>query len=261
MTDADLESLDRRLRAVERTLTDEPVTSDALDHGDSASDLEERIADLESEVADLQAAVQALRGYVGNVRSVNRSVERRAERALAAVEDLDADAIGRQRTRTRADTASKAYGGESEAHDGDVDGRREDPSNARRPGATRTTGRDDGSRVAGDAPTHGDDGPGTVDTPADGVSGSGDVGIGRNNERTDGDEGTPSLDLPPGRGRAAETGTAVGGRSLDVDDPVDHEESPFDEGPESDGDGALRSEHADDGTASAGLLERVRNVL
>jgi hypothetical protein len=44
---------------------------------------------VEKRVAELEAATQALRGYVGNVRSVNERVEERADAALARAEELD----------------------------------------------------------------------------------------------------------------------------------------------------------------------------
>lgn len=89
----DEEALNRRLRAVERSLTDGDHEVDALQN---ASDLIERVDSLESQLADaanrieeLEATTQALRGYVGNVRSVNEDVEQRADAALAAVERLE----------------------------------------------------------------------------------------------------------------------------------------------------------------------------
>lgn len=78
---------DERLRAVERALTgtDQSLDrlSDAAAVADDVADLEERIAALEDRVDELDAALQAVRGYVGNVRHVNREIERTAEAALA----------------------------------------------------------------------------------------------------------------------------------------------------------------------------------
>ncbi|MEF8779324.1 MAG: hypothetical protein V5A46_01425 [Haloferacaceae archaeon] len=56
---------------------------------DGVARLESEIDELESRVAELEAATEALRGYAGSVRSVNRAVERRADRALATAERLE----------------------------------------------------------------------------------------------------------------------------------------------------------------------------
>lgn len=90
----DAETLDERLRAVERALTDDDATLPALDDAASLTRrvdrAEDQLDDLAARVDDLDAAVQALRGYVGNVRHVNEDVERRADAALARVERLEA---------------------------------------------------------------------------------------------------------------------------------------------------------------------------
>lgn len=87
------EGLDRRLRAVERTLTGDDRDIDALTQaGDIArrvDELEASLEDARARIEELEAANQALRGYVGNVRSVNEEVEQRADVALAAVDRLE----------------------------------------------------------------------------------------------------------------------------------------------------------------------------
>lgn len=90
----DMETIEQRLSAVERTLTD---GTDEFESLAAASDLDERMTtieqrldDIEDRLTELDASTQALRGYVGNVRSVNQEVERRAETALAKVERLEA---------------------------------------------------------------------------------------------------------------------------------------------------------------------------
>lgn len=96
MPDAD--ALERRLAAVERALTD--GHDDMPDLGDDAAlaarmdEMEATATRLEQRVTDLDAAVQALRGYVGNVRSVNRAVERRADAALATAQRAVDDRSG-----------------------------------------------------------------------------------------------------------------------------------------------------------------------
>lgn len=87
-----MDDLRERVEAVERALTDGDGDLTALAEGAAAAEridaLEADVADIREDVAELSAATQALRGYVGNVRSVNESVEERADAALAAVESL-----------------------------------------------------------------------------------------------------------------------------------------------------------------------------
>lgn len=90
----DTETIEQRLSAVERALTDGDAEFESLAVADDLEKrltaLEERLDDVESQLTELDAATQALRGYVGNVRSVNQEVERHAETALAKVEQLEA---------------------------------------------------------------------------------------------------------------------------------------------------------------------------
>jgi len=89
----DPEALDERLRAVERALTGEDRDLTDLRTGaERDADFEalsDRVEEAEARLDDLDAAVQALRGYVGNVRAVNETVERRADAALAKAESLE----------------------------------------------------------------------------------------------------------------------------------------------------------------------------
>lgn len=88
-----MDDLRDRVEAVERALTDGEGDFSALAEGAAAAErvaaLEDDVEDLREEVTEIAAATQALRGYVGNVRSVNESVEERADAALAAVESLE----------------------------------------------------------------------------------------------------------------------------------------------------------------------------
>ncbi|MFC4449302.1 DUF7310 family coiled-coil domain-containing protein [Halorussus aquaticus] len=92
---SDLDALDERLRAVERTVTDDDrdLTDlrDAAELTNSVETLAERLDDVEDRLDELDAATQALRGHVGNVRAVNDSVERRADAALAKAETLESE--------------------------------------------------------------------------------------------------------------------------------------------------------------------------
>jgi hypothetical protein len=103
------EDLAERLAALERTVVGDGArdgTGDAREgnHREGSQsrppardELEPRVNDLEATVEELEAAVQAVRGYAGNIRAVNRDVERRASAALAKAEALEA-AVGPGRT-------------------------------------------------------------------------------------------------------------------------------------------------------------------
>jgi hypothetical protein len=86
------DQLEERVATLERAVTDgegDPAAlADAAVTAERLDDLETAAEDLEDRVAELEAATQALRGYVGEVRSVNREVEERADLALSRVEDL-----------------------------------------------------------------------------------------------------------------------------------------------------------------------------
>jgi len=88
------EALEKRIAALERAITEDEGERVALADGAATAErveaLEARLDDLTDRVAELEAATQALRGYVGNVRSVNREVEQRADAALAKAESLEA---------------------------------------------------------------------------------------------------------------------------------------------------------------------------
>lgn len=91
-------TLDDRLRAVERAVTDDEVAVADLEDAAAVTArldaVDERLDRLESRLDGLDAAVTAVRGYVGHLDHVNGEVERTAAAALAAVERID-DASGR----------------------------------------------------------------------------------------------------------------------------------------------------------------------
>ncbi|MFC7134147.1 MULTISPECIES: DUF7310 family coiled-coil domain-containing protein [Salinibaculum] len=102
------ESFEERLAAVERALTDtdgdRPDLATAAEVAERVDDLETDLAALTDRVAELEAATQALRGYVGNVRSVNEEVEQRADLALSKAEAASravADSSGDHRRQSR----------------------------------------------------------------------------------------------------------------------------------------------------------------
>jgi len=83
-------TLEDRLAALERAVTDGEHDCSALAEGaataDRVTEIEAELGELTDRVAELEAATQALRGYVGNVRSVNADVEERADLALSKAE-------------------------------------------------------------------------------------------------------------------------------------------------------------------------------
>ncbi|MEF8886622.1 MAG: hypothetical protein V5A30_02360 [Haloarculaceae archaeon] len=109
------DQLEERVAALERAVTDGEGDAAALAEAAVTAErleaLETTVEDLEDRVAELEAATQALRGYVGNVRSVNREVEERADLALSRVEALTGEPTG---------------DGRPASEDGNTHGRRQD---------------------------------------------------------------------------------------------------------------------------------------
>jgi chromosome segregation ATPase len=89
----DVETLAERVSTVERAVTDGecefPEATELSDVEGRLAAVEDRLDELGERVDELDAATQAVRGYVGNVRSVNEDVEQRADTALAATERLE----------------------------------------------------------------------------------------------------------------------------------------------------------------------------
>lgn len=120
------ETIEERLAAVERALTDDDHDLAALAE---AGDLAERVETLEIEceayedrIAELEAATQALRGYVGNIRAVNEDVRQRADRALELAEreqPMDGNVHGdtADRTETRREEPTLELGTDDESGD------------------------------------------------------------------------------------------------------------------------------------------------
>lgn len=92
------DTLRERVDALERAVTDGDCELTALAEDAEAIQrleaLESQLEDLDDRVAELEAATQALRGYVGNIRSVNRDVEQRADTALAKAQAVEATLDG-----------------------------------------------------------------------------------------------------------------------------------------------------------------------
>ncbi|WP_123536471.1 DUF7310 family coiled-coil domain-containing protein [Halosimplex salinum] len=89
----DIERLDERLTAVERAVVDGDYELDELADlaavADDLDRLESRLDDVEERLATVEARSQSVEGFVGQVRSVNEDVEKRADAAIAAVDRLE----------------------------------------------------------------------------------------------------------------------------------------------------------------------------
>lgn len=87
------DALRERVEALERAITDGEhdlsAVADEAEALDRLDSLDSRLTALEDGIEEVQAATQALRGYVGNIRSVNTDVEQRADAALTKVEALE----------------------------------------------------------------------------------------------------------------------------------------------------------------------------
>lgn len=106
----DIERLEERLAAVERTVVDgDHEVGDLADVATLTEEVErlaDRLDDLERRLADLEGDTQALQGYVGQVQSVNDEVERRATAAFAAVDRLE-DRVDTLEATTNAETIDR----------------------------------------------------------------------------------------------------------------------------------------------------------
>lgn len=156
---ADVETLADRVRTVERAVTDGecefPDATTLAEVEARVETVEERIEDLDDRATELEAATQALRGYVGNVRSVNEDVEQRADAALAATERLEArlddERSGKDETASvnRSSAFRQGAGVVESPHEGPVDGSRRGAETA----TDQQGGRDDDG--LGDGPGNG----------------------------------------------------------------------------------------------------------
>jgi uncharacterized coiled-coil protein SlyX len=91
VTSLDSTDLADRLAAVERRLTDgeSDPAADAAAVEARVSELEARADELDDRLAGVESGLDSLRGLVGEVERVDDRVERRADAALAVVEDLE----------------------------------------------------------------------------------------------------------------------------------------------------------------------------
>jgi prefoldin subunit 5 len=103
------DALAPRVDALERAITDgdadlRELTAEA-EALDRLADIETTLDELDERIQELEAATQALRGYVGNIRSVNQDVEQRAEAALSKAEATEAALRERKAAETGATEA------------------------------------------------------------------------------------------------------------------------------------------------------------
>jgi hypothetical protein len=107
-----MDELEARIEALERAVTEgDHDLSELATEGETRDRLaavETELGDLADRVAELEAATQALRGYVGNVRAVNRDVEQRADAALAKAESLESAIVDGDPTGDRAERDCRA---------------------------------------------------------------------------------------------------------------------------------------------------------
>jgi hypothetical protein len=191
MSDPDAERLAERVRAVERAVTgsDRPPAelADAAEATDRIATLEERVDGVEERLAELEAATEALRGYVGNVRSVNEDVERRAEAALSMARSLRSGEERAEDGGTTDDgpTASTTESGDT--HHGS-------PRNGRSPDRERWSEATGPWEPAGATPTGADSG---TQMPA-GSDGGGDSGTKRTTPDRNAPEWPTATEEPTG---------------------------------------------------------------
>jgi len=90
---SDIERIERRLSTVERAVVDGDLELAAVDDAASLTEdlaaLTERVDAHERRIGDLEGRIDAFDGLVGSVESVNETVEKRANGAVAAVDRLE----------------------------------------------------------------------------------------------------------------------------------------------------------------------------
>jgi outer membrane murein-binding lipoprotein Lpp len=196
------DQLEERVAALERAVTDGEGDCTALADGaakaERIDELESTVEELQASVADLEAATQALRGYVGNVRSVNEEVEQRADLALSRVEELAAEQSdgddGATHTERRCEECGRPHDpGDGGGGTGAEQQRHRDPGRDLGPGVG-TDGPRSGDRAAGAGRTGWDGGEsfetGSASATDRGLSG----GATEFGEAADGEDGTGAVE-------------------------------------------------------------------
>ena len=139
----DVETLEERVETVERAITDGdygfPAVDDLAELTERIEALEQRVDELNDRADELAAATQALRGYVGNVRSVNERVEGRADAALSATERLERrlDAVSEEH-RPAEEREAEPWGDAEPPEPDRIEGVNQRPAAADSDGTART---------------------------------------------------------------------------------------------------------------------------
>jgi|GEM_PF-1215043 len=255
--------IDARLDAVERALTDGDTDLTDLREASGVVDdlqaLEARLETVESRLDELEAGLEAVRGYAGNVRAVNREVERRASAALAKAETVEAavESDGRPRNRQHdrpdaPDDPVRPEPGENGPTAGHTDhmGRVDtvEGPQSRRPSAETADAREPGrDRV----------GPDSSDPEGrrqrDGGGKHGDRQERDGERRRDGDRPQPDADRT--RGPAGERDTAGARRRRDRSVAIDDQAS------NGEPQGENSETESDRDTQTEQFIERVRDAL
>lgn len=237
-----MDDLRERLDAVEQAVTDGDGDLAALADGAATAErvetLETEVAELRDDVRELQAATRAIRGYVGQVRSINDTAEQRAETALAKVERLESD-LG-----TTAD-------GESDSEQRTAPAEPGDPPHQRSQESCHACGRPTDPNAAGDrrSSNHETDGVrnGSRETESGGFEARADEGRPRSHEgdRTawGGDRPATDGDRSPDDGDRSPAVGTYDRPSLSGFDPDVNPDVP------GDGAGSVETEARGDGTA------------
>jgi len=88
-----IDQLEQRLTTVERTLTDSSYDLDELsemvDAVERLAELESRMERIESRLATVEGRTECVEAYMGDIESVNESVEQQADMAIASVDRLE----------------------------------------------------------------------------------------------------------------------------------------------------------------------------
>lgn len=121
----DIERIEQRLAAVERTVTGDDFDLEELrqlsEFVDELEAVRDRLDDLAERVADVEGDVEALGGYASEVESVNTDVERQAYAAYATVDRLE-DRIDEVETRLGTIEATDDSGSPTDGRSGTATG-------------------------------------------------------------------------------------------------------------------------------------------